>query len=81
MSQFFFAVHDGQFGKKLKNGRRAAKRMDKIAKSVDKHAGYEYWYMPAENRYYGHGYCRNLGSPFDQATASAIEAAWREAGL
>lgn len=81
MSQYFFAVHDGQFGKKLVGGMATARKRDRIAKSVDPDAGYVYYYAKGENRWYGHGYCPNLGAPFDQATAKAIEGAWREAGV
>jgi hypothetical protein len=81
MSQHFFAVHSGEFGRKLKSGVKAARKRDRIAKSIDKDAGYVYYFSEAEHRWYGHGYCRNLGEPFDSTTARAIEEAWAEAGV
>ena len=81
MSQYFFAVHDGQFGGKLPGGSRTAKRRDRIAKQIDPKAGYVYYYSEGERRYYGHGYCPNLGAPFDGDTSRAIEAAWDKAGV
>ena len=81
MSQHFFAVHSGEFGQKLKGGKTAAAKMDAIARQISPDAGYNYYYAKGEQRWYGHGYCRNLGSPFDGRTASRIEAAWLAAGL
>lgn len=79
--KYFFAVHNGQFGQKLKGGKTAAKRRDRIAKGIDSSAGYVYFYAAAERRWYGHGYCQNLGAPFDKAAATAIEEAWAKAGV
>lgn len=80
-SQHFFAVFDGQFGQKIKGGVKAARKRDRIAKSIDKDAGFTYYYAAGERRWYGHGYCRNLGEPFDSRTAREIEEAWDKAGV
>lgn len=79
MSQHFFAVL-GQYAK-LKGGKRTAAKRDRIARKIDREAGYNYYYDSAEHRYRGWGYCRNAGHPFDAATAKAIETAWAEAGV
>lgn len=82
MSNHFFAVHDGQFGKKLAGGQKAARKRDRIARKVGgKGCGYTYYYAEGERRWYGHGYCPNLGEPFDSRTAREIEAAWAAAGV
>ena len=81
MSQFYFAVFDGQFGKRLDGGQKRANQRHKIARSVDSEAGYVYYHAPGEHRWYGHGYCRNYGAPFDEATARAICEAWEAAGV
>lgn len=82
MGSYFFAVHDGQFGKKIQGGIKAASKRHKIAQQVaGKDAGYTYYYAEGEKRWYGHGYCRNMGAPFDSATARAIEEAWGKAGV
>ena len=81
MAQYFFAVHNGEFGRKLTGGIKAARKRDRIAKEIDPEAGYVYYYAEGEKRWYGHGYCRNLGAPFDGATARAVEEAWAKAGV
>jgi hypothetical protein len=81
MSKYCFAVHMGQFGAKLKGGLKAARKRDKIAKAIARDAGYVYYYAEGEKRWYGHGYCKNLGPPFDAATARAIAEAWAVAGV
>jgi hypothetical protein len=79
MSQYFFAVLGPSAT--LKGGKRAAAKRDRIARKIDRRAGYTYYYDTAERRNRGWGYCENRGEPFDAATAKAIETAWTEAGV
>ena len=85
MSDYCFAVHTGPTGSyldgKIKGGKKAAAKRDKIAKAIDRRAGYTYYYDEARREWRGWGYCANLGCPYDRATSSAIEAAWAAAGV
>lgn len=85
MSEFYFAVHTGSVhsdrGGKIKGGKTAAAKRYRIAKKIDPTAGYVYYFDSARQEWRGWGYCRNMGHPFDQATARAIEAAWKAAGV
>lgn len=79
MSEYYFDVLS-QY-QKLPGGKKTAAKRDRIAKQIDKTAGYVYCYDTAEHRNRGWGYCRNYGAPFDKATASAIREAWKVAGV
>ena len=77
MSEYFFATRSTP----LPGGHKAAKKRDRIAKGVDKTAGYVYYRDAARNEWRGWGYCRSYGYPFDDATAREIEASWKAAGV
>lgn len=79
MSEYYFAVL-GQYAS-LEGGKRAARRRDKIAKKIDKRAGYTYYYDSARQQWCGWGYAPNRGAPFDASLAAEITAAWSAAGV
>lgn len=79
MSEHFFAVLGEN--QELPGGKKAARKRDHIAKSIDRTAGYVYYRDDATHRTRGWGYCRNYGHPFDAATANAITEAWAQAGV